>query len=227
MTFAVSHLSQFLENPGILYLKAFLQVLQYLFHTRHLSLHYHHQENNQIISYADADWGNNPVNRQSVSGYVVSRNHHLISWRSKRQSTVSHSTMEAKYKALSEIMKGTMWLLNFCKEINLPLSNKPIILNDNKGAIDLALCKANHNSFKTKHMDIKLHYIRELLQDKKIKLQHVSTQNMIANFLTKEVGKTSLKNSPISLNLMPNSACSLPDSKLQGAVLDFHRSSRD
>ncbi|MBW0509719.1 hypothetical protein O181_049434, partial [Austropuccinia psidii MF-1] len=93
--------------------------------------------------------------------------------------------MEAEYKALSDVMKDTMWLLNLCKEINFPLSDKPIILNDNKGAIDLALCEANHNSFKNKHMYIKLHYIHELLQDKTVKLQHVSTQNMISNFLTK------------------------------------------
>ncbi|MBW0466573.1 hypothetical protein O181_006288 [Austropuccinia psidii MF-1] len=133
--------------------------------------------------------------------------------------------MEAEYKALSDIMKETMWFLNLCKEINLPLSDKPIILNNNKGAIDLALCKANHNSFKTKHMELKLHYIREHLQDKKIKLQHVSTQKKITNFLTKAVGNTSLKNSPISLNLMPNSVCSLPDTTLKRRVLHFHSSS--
>ncbi|MBW0502681.1 hypothetical protein O181_042396 [Austropuccinia psidii MF-1] len=135
--------------------------------------------------------------------------------------------MEAEYKALSDITTETMWLLNLCKEINLPLSDKPIILINNKGAINLALCEANHNRFKTKQMDINLHYIPELLQDKTIKLHHVSTQKIIANFLTKAVCKTSLKKSPISLNLMPNSACSLPDSTLQGGVLDFHSSSPD
>ncbi|MBW0471391.1 hypothetical protein O181_011106 [Austropuccinia psidii MF-1] len=107
-------------------------------------------------------------------------------------------------------MKETIWLLN------LPLLIKPIILNYNKGAIDLALCKANHNSFKTKHMDIKLHYIRELLPDKTINPHHVSSQNMLADFLTKAVGKTALKNSHLSLNLIPNSICSLPDSTSQG-----------
>ncbi|MBW0484588.1 hypothetical protein O181_024303 [Austropuccinia psidii MF-1] len=109
--------------------------------------------------------------------------------------TVSHSATEAEYKALSDVMKKTNWLLNLCKEINLPPLDKPIILHDNKGAIDLALFGANHNSFKTKRMDIKLHYIQELLHNKTIKLQHVSSQNMIAAFLTKAVGKTALKNS--------------------------------
>ncbi|MBW0550562.1 hypothetical protein O181_090277 [Austropuccinia psidii MF-1] len=139
LTFAVSHLSQFLENPGILHWKAYLQVLRYLYHTRNLSLQFQHQEGNQIISYADTDWGNNPIDQRSVSGYTVSRNHHLISWNFKRQNTVSHSATEAKYKALLEVTKETMWLLNFCKEINLPLLDKPVILNNNKGAINLAL----------------------------------------------------------------------------------------
>ncbi|MBW0490276.1 hypothetical protein O181_029991 [Austropuccinia psidii MF-1] len=167
------------------------------------------------------DWGNNPIDQRSVSGYTVSRNHHLISWCSKKQNTVSHSNTEAKYKALLDVTKENIWLLNFCKEINLPLLNKPIILNNNKGAIDLALGKANHNRFKTKHMDIKLHYIQELLHNIIINLQHVSSQNMIADFLTKAVVKTSLKNFCLSLNLIPNPKCSLPDSKLQGGGVRF------
>ncbi|MBW0468062.1 hypothetical protein O181_007777 [Austropuccinia psidii MF-1] len=202
ITFAVSHLSQFLENPRILHWKACLQVLQYLFHTRHLSL-------------------------STSTTKKITRSSAMPMPTGETTLLTADQFQEAKYKALSDVTKETMWLSNFCKEINLPLVDKPAILNDNKRAIDLALRKANHNSFKTKHMDIKLHYIRELLQDNTIKLQHVSTHNMIADFLTKAVGKTALRNSCLALNLLPNPTCSFPDSTSQGGVLGLRSMAPD
>ncbi|MBW0524418.1 hypothetical protein O181_064133 [Austropuccinia psidii MF-1] len=122
---------------------------------------------------------------------TVSINTHLIAWRSKKQQTVSHSTTKAEYKSLSDAAKETSWLINLINEIQLTsLALKPILLNDNKGAIDLALCDANHSGFKTKHMDIKLHYIRELLKNGIMMLKHVSTMSMNADFLTKSSSAT-------------------------------------
>ncbi|MBW0553295.1 hypothetical protein O181_093010, partial [Austropuccinia psidii MF-1] len=136
-----------------------------------------------------ADWGNNPNDQRSISGFTVSINQHLISWRSKRQQTVSHSTTEAEYKSLSDATKETTWLTNLINEIQLTTSPlDPLLLNDNKGAIDLALNDANHSSFKTKHMDIKFHYIQELLKKGVMLLKHVPTAAMNADFLTKSVG---------------------------------------
>ncbi|MBW0512111.1 hypothetical protein O181_051826 [Austropuccinia psidii MF-1] len=90
ITFAISHLSQFLEKPGMQHWNASLQVFQYLFHSKDLSLTFKNHVFNQIVTYADADWGNNPIDRRSVSGFTVSINSHLISWQSKKQQTVSH-----------------------------------------------------------------------------------------------------------------------------------------
>ncbi|MBW0581941.1 hypothetical protein O181_121656, partial [Austropuccinia psidii MF-1] len=165
ITFSVSHLSRFLEKPGIQHWNACLQVFCYLYHSKHLCLTLENHGFHHIKEYADADWGNNPIDRRSVSGFTVSINLHLIAWQSKKQQTVSHSTTEAEYKSLRNVTKETTWLMNLINKIRLNSSFlNPILFNDNKGAIDLALSDANHSGFKTKHMDIKLHFIRELLK---------------------------------------------------------------
>ncbi|MBW0500543.1 hypothetical protein O181_040258 [Austropuccinia psidii MF-1] len=80
ITFAISHLSQFLEQPSLRHWVASLQVLHYLYHTKEKTLNYHNKGKCNIISYADADWGNLLINQRSVGGYTLFLNHHLISW---------------------------------------------------------------------------------------------------------------------------------------------------
>ncbi|MBW0491556.1 hypothetical protein O181_031271 [Austropuccinia psidii MF-1] len=80
-------------------------------------------------------------------------------------------------------------------------SAPPSLLNGNEGEIDLAHFNSNHNSFKTKHMDIKYHLICDLLKNTQLLLRHISTHQMAADFLTKSVGKTNLLRSRNFLNL--------------------------
>ncbi|MBW0528506.1 hypothetical protein O181_068221 [Austropuccinia psidii MF-1] len=175
ITFAVSHLSQFLEKPGIQHWNAFLQVFRYLYHSKDTCLTFRNHRFHHIRTYADADWGNCPIYQRYFSGFT----------------TVSHLTIEAEYKSLSDAAKETTWLISLLNEIQLTTSPlDPILLNDNKGAIDLALNDANHRGFKTKHMDIKFHFIREILKKGIMLLKHVPTTAMNADFPTKSIGKT-------------------------------------
>ncbi|MBW0515834.1 hypothetical protein O181_055549 [Austropuccinia psidii MF-1] len=107
ITFAISHLSQFLEKPGLQHWNACLPVFRYLYHSKDICLTLNNHGFNQIKTYADADWGNNPIDRRSISGFTISINLHLISCHSKKQQTVSHLTTEAKYKSLSDAAKET------------------------------------------------------------------------------------------------------------------------
>ncbi|MBW0475846.1 hypothetical protein O181_015561 [Austropuccinia psidii MF-1] len=202
ITFAVSHLSHFLAKPEIMHWTACVQVLRYLYHTKKLLLHYSKGGKEGIVAYADADWGNSVINRISSSGYIVMVNGHLVSWRTKKQNTVSHSTTEAEYKALTNMTKEVEWLIQLLEEIDLNEGNPtPQLFNDNKGAIDLALSNANHNGFKNNHMDIKYYYIRDLIKNSVINLKYISTNVMAADFLTKSVGKTILLQSQSFHNL--------------------------
>ncbi|MBW0493300.1 hypothetical protein O181_033015 [Austropuccinia psidii MF-1] len=202
ITFAISHLSQFLEKPGLEHWTASLQVLCYLYHTKERTLNYHNRGKCNIICYTDADWGNLLIDQRSVGGYTLFLNHHLISWQTKKQQTISHSTTKAKYKSLSDASKEILWFQQLLQEIDLDVpGNIPTLYTDNKGAIDLSHSNINHNGFKTKHMDIKFHFIRDLIKNLKLELFHVSTHLMAADFLTEVVGETILLRSKSFINL--------------------------
>ncbi|MBW0520801.1 hypothetical protein O181_060516 [Austropuccinia psidii MF-1] len=109
----------------------------------------------------------------------------------KKQQTISHSTTKAEYISLSDASKEILWFQQLLKETNSEVpGNVPTLYNDNKGSIDLAHFNINHNGFKAKHMDIKFHFILDLIKNQKLELFYVSTHLMAADFLTKVVGKT-------------------------------------
>ncbi|MBW0491101.1 hypothetical protein O181_030816 [Austropuccinia psidii MF-1] len=124
ITLSVSHLSQFLKKPGIQQWNACLQVFCYLYHSKNLCLTFKNHSFHQIETYADADWGNSPIDQRSISGFTVSINLHLISWQSKNQQTVSHSKQEAEYKSLSDAAKETIWLMNLINKVLLNFRRK-------------------------------------------------------------------------------------------------------
>lgn len=166
-----------------------------------LKLEYSRAGEDDIRGYCDADWANDVDDRRSRTGYVFLYQGGLISWNSKKQTTVALSTTEAEYMAVSAATQDALWLKSLVQELNLCSTEKPVeIHGDNKGAIDLAA----NGSFrpKTKHIDLRHHFIREKLEEGKIVLSHVGTDDMIADNLTKAVPKEKLGSK--SDQLQPN-----------------------
>ncbi|PLW54691.1 hypothetical protein PCANC_11685 [Puccinia coronata f. sp. avenae] len=118
-------------------------------------------------------------------------NSHIVSWKSTKQSTVSLSTTEAEYKALTDAGKETCWIINLTKEIGIHTKgiNPPIICIDNRGALDLAQSEISQNGFCTKHMDLWLHFVRKILRQNIVQMKYVTSQSNQADFLTKPVGQ--------------------------------------
>ncbi|KAA1117380.1 hypothetical protein PGT21_050016 [Puccinia graminis f. sp. tritici] len=194
ISFAVSKLSQFLENPGLSHYKAAMQVFRYLKGTIGRGLLFGHAKPSPLFASVDADWANCPDTRRSHTGYMISWNSHLISWKSTKQCTVSLSSTEAEYKALADVGKEVVWLNNLMQEVSLLSDTSSItILVDNQGAIDLALSQTSQNGFRTKHMDLRLHFVRDLIQDKVIRLQFVPSSQNTSDYLTKPVGRINIK----------------------------------
>ncbi|MBW0531847.1 hypothetical protein O181_071562 [Austropuccinia psidii MF-1] len=136
ISFAISSLSQFLEKPGIEHWNGFLQVLRYLRGTADLGLCYALSGDSGLCAYSDADWGNCRQTRRSVNGFVVSFHNCLIIWKTRKQLTVSSSTAEAKYKALTNLSTELLWLRQFVKELSLCQLNGPTtVFDDNQGCI--------------------------------------------------------------------------------------------
>ncbi|PLW38664.1 hypothetical protein PCANC_16015 [Puccinia coronata f. sp. avenae] len=153
-------------------------------------------ENPQLRVFVNANWANCPDTRRSHSGFLVLLNQHLLSWKSTKQPTVSLSTTEAEYKALADACKDTVWIQNLSSEIfDSSPSFKTTVFVDNRGAIDLALSQVSQNGFRTKHMDLRLHFIRDLITQKLIDLKFVGTQDNLSDFLTKPVGCSQINRS--------------------------------
>jgi hypothetical protein len=195
ITFAVSSLSQYLNEPGSVHWDAGIQVLRYLKGTKDIGLHFQcdNSADDSLVGYADADWASCPESRRSVSGNLIILNGNVISWKSKKQPTLSLSSTEAEYKSLGDITKEVMWIKTLLKKVfNVKIPGPTPIHEDNQGAIALANNESNHSNFKTKHMSLRHHFIRREIQIKSITLKFVPTHQMLADFLTKSVGKTSI-----------------------------------
>lgn len=122
--------------------------------------------NNKLVGNVDADWANGP-DRRSYTGYVFKLSDAPISWECKKQPTVALSSTKAEYKALSSASKEAVYLQRLLNELTGTLDCVSLF-NDNQSAQKLAMNPVHHN--RTKHIDVRSHFIRELIEVNKIAL---------------------------------------------------------
>lgn len=184
ISFAVNTLSIFNNNPGKAHWIAAKRVLRYLKATIDTKLQYSKDELSNFSAFCDADWASNIDDRRSCSGYVFLSQGGAISWCSRRQPTIALSTTEAEYMALSSTVQESSWLNQFEGQFNFGGERQPIrIFCDNTSALDLA--KTTGYSARTKHIDVRHHYLREHVESGQINLVHIPTEDMVADVLTK------------------------------------------
>ncbi|THH16855.1 hypothetical protein EUX98_g9236 [Antrodiella citrinella] len=197
ITYAVSLLSRFSEKPGMAHWNAVKRVYAYLKGTKGWWLTLGGDENSPAVGYSDADGMSNP-DRHAISGYAFLIGG-AVSWSSKRQEIVSVSTTEAEYVALTHAFKEAIWLRNFIIEVfrapPLPMNVK----SDSMGAI--ALAKDDKFHARTKHIDIRFHFVRYNIEDKKIILTYCPTDDMTADIFTKALDNMKAKHFAASLGL--------------------------
>ncbi len=126
--------------------------------TLNLALKYERSDSGTLIGYSDADWAGDQDDRRSTTGNVFLLGGGAVSWLSKKQSTVALSTAEAEYVALSQAAQECVWLRRLLSDLGMDVS-PVMILEDNQGAIAIAKNPVDHS--RTKHIDIRYHYIRE------------------------------------------------------------------
>jgi hypothetical protein len=140
-----------------------------------------------LQGYCDADWGGDASTRKSTTGYVFFLGVGAISWNSKRQPTVALSTTEAEYMAASQSAKEAIWLRQLMADVGCVQGEATIIMCDNQGCIALAKNPKHHS--RTKHIDVQHHFIREKIEDEVIELRYCPTEHMVADVLTKALGR--------------------------------------
>lgn len=186
IAFIVSKLSRYFNEPTEDHYNAAKRVLRYLQGTKDHGLVYF-ANNDDLKVYVDADWGSDPENRKSTTGYVIKYQGSPISWKSKKQQTVALLSTEAEYMAITEVVKEVLWLLQVFEELQISISKPVKIYEDNRSAMLLA--EHPHVHQRTKHIDIRYHCIRDYIIRGLVELEHVDTNNQVADLLTKSLGK--------------------------------------
>lgn len=169
---AVNTVSKFNKNPCKIHWTAVKRILRYLKGTISAKLEFCRNEDPVLTGFCDADWGSDIDDRRSCTGYVFKMNGGAVSWNSKRQATVALSTTEAEYMGLSSATQEAMWLRQLRLDLLPNSSDQPIkIFCDNKSAISLS--HSDGYNARTKHIDIRHHFIRNKIEEKKIQVEHI------------------------------------------------------
>ena len=184
---AVGVVSKFCANPTQSHFTAAKRILRYLKGTVSLGLSYKKCADGLLTGYSDADWAGDVDDRHSTSGNVFSLARGAVSWLSKKQAAVALSTAEAEYVALSTATQEAIWLRRLLTDGGEPLEEPIVIHKDNQGAIAMAKNPVGHA--RTKHIDIRYHFVREGVQNGVIVLKYVATDEMIVDILTKPLPK--------------------------------------
>ncbi|XP_038697978.1 secreted RxLR effector protein 161-like [Tripterygium wilfordii] len=185
VSYALSVTSRYQGNPGECHWMAVKTILKYLRRTKDMFLVYGGEEELRVKGYTDASFQSDKDNFRSQSGYVFCLNGGAVSWKSSKQETVADSTTESEYIAASDAAKEAVWIKKFIAELEVvPSIADPIELYcDNNGAIAQAKEPRSHQ--RSKHILRRFHLIREIINRGDVKICRVSTNENIADPLTK------------------------------------------
>nr|GEV56688.1 putative copia-type protein [Tanacetum cinerariifolium]GEW15665.1 putative copia-type protein [Tanacetum cinerariifolium] len=139
-----------------------------------------------IQIFTDADWAGEKGNRRSTSGYFSLVGGNLVTWKSKKQKTVSLSSVEAEFRGIAKGLAEALWIRKLVSEIGFPPIESIRIMSDNKAAIKISENPVQHD--RTKHVEVDRHFIKEKLEVVIIKLPFVKSEDQLADILTKAMG---------------------------------------
>ncbi|KAK8944130.1 hypothetical protein KSP39_PZI007676 [Platanthera zijinensis] len=185
LAFIVGMLGRYLSNPGIKHWIAAKRVMRYLQKTKEYMLTYKRSEQTEIIGYSDSDFAGCQDSRKSTSGYVFMLAGGAVSWKSTKQSLIASSTMAAEFIACYEASNHCIWLRNLLTGLKIVDSiKKPLKLYcDNNSAV--LYSNSNRSATKSKHIDIKFLVVKERVRNGQMSVEHIGTNSMIADPLTK------------------------------------------
>lgn len=182
---ACQKLAEFLRNPGPEHHAAADRVISYLRCTKTLALEYGFDDGGAFFNVsADASFADND-DRKSTEGYLFTLFGGAIDWRCSKQKTVSTSTTEAELLSLSHCAAQTMWWQRFFKNLDLDLDEETKIMCDNQQTVRLIVKEAPKLVTKLKHVDVHQHWLRQEVEEGRLKVDWTSTQNMTADGFTK------------------------------------------
>jgi hypothetical protein len=191
ITYAVNRLCQFTSAPKESHMKAAHKVLHYVKGTVGTGLFYSADCDMTLQAYTDADWASCRDTRRSTSGFCMFLGTSLISWKSKKQQTASHSSAESEYRAMEFAVREVAWLVNLLREFQAPQLKSVAFFCDSTAAIHIANNAVFHE--RTKHVELDCHILRDKVMSGLIKTLHLKTDQQVADVFTKPLFPTQFK----------------------------------
>ena len=191
LCYVVTYLSQHLSKPMKSHYGMAKQVLRYLKGTHNRCLKFVKGTQLKLVGYSDSDWAMSD-DRRSISGYAfkLCDESSLISWKSRKQSIVALSSCEAEYVALATATQEAKFLRQLFADLMCHPCKNVCIYVDNQGTIALANNPVHHK--RSKHIDVKYHYVRLEIQSGAVSLTYVPTDKNVADVFTKPVNRVKL-----------------------------------
>ncbi|GJX73556.1 copia protein [Tanacetum coccineum] len=187
------------EDPKTSHLEAVKRIFRYIKGTTHLGLWYPKGSGIETIVYADSDHAGDYVDRKSTSGVCTFMGCCLTSWFSKKQTALAISTTEAEYVSAGKACQQALWMKQALIDYGVRLDDIPIMC-DNKWAIDLSKNPIQHS--RTKHIEIRHHFLRDNVQKGNITIEKVTSEDNIADILTKPLKREPFNYLRLGLGMM-------------------------
>ena len=200
---ATHHAARFVNQPSKEHVHSVKRILRYLKGTINVGITFKNCDNYQLHGYADADFASSTQDARSTTGYVFITSG-PISWRSRRQQITALSTTEAEINALAEAAKEATWLATMLSEIGLiPHDYTVKMFEDNAGC--LALVHGKRTPARTRHLAVRIGYLRDLIDSKRIDVIKCATDDMVADPFTKPLGHVEFTRKMVGLLTMTTS----------------------
>jgi hypothetical protein len=185
--FSVCLCARFQSSPRESHLTATKRILRYLKSTPNVGLWYPKGSNFELIGYSDSDYAGCKVDRRSTSGTCQFLGRSLVSWSSKKQNSVALSTAEAEYISAGSCCAQLLWMKATLSDYGIKYKNVPLLC-DNESAIKMTQNPVQHT--RTKHIDVRHHFIRDHQQKGDISIQGIGTEDQLADIFTKPLDET-------------------------------------
>jgi hypothetical protein len=192
IAYAAQALGRHLQSTGEEHIKGAKRVLRYLKGTSQIGLTFSGGKDQQqpLMGYCDSDWGGDEDTSRSTTGYIFIFGGGPVSWNSRLQPTVALSSSEAEYMALCAAVQEAVHLRQLLNDLGFGQIGPTTIREDNQSCIAMARNPVKHG--RTKHIDIKYHFVREKVADDTIRLEYIPTGSQVADMLTKGIPRTQL-----------------------------------
>ncbi|GKB35585.1 putative ribonuclease H-like domain-containing protein [Tanacetum coccineum] len=197
--FAVCACARFQVTPKASHLNAVKRIFRYLKHQPKLGLWYPRDSSFELEAFSDSDYGGASLDRKSTIGGCQFLGRRLISWQCKKQTIVANSTTEAEYVAAANCCGQVLWIQNQMMDYGFNFMNTKIHI-DNESTICIVKNPVYHS--RTKHIEIRHHFIRDCYEKRLIDVIKIHTDNNVADLLTKGFDVTRFNFLVVSIGML-------------------------